>query len=74
VQAKTLQWRSGHLLGALVPVVELVGGAVGVPALSQDEDVGGATEGILLVMRISKRPKRDVSHFQAMDGYDIQRR
>lgn len=27
-------------------VVVLVGGAVGVPALSQDDDVGGATEGV----------------------------
>lgn len=35
-----------HQLGALMAVVELVGGAVGVPALGQDEDVGGATEGV----------------------------
>lgn len=35
-----------HDLVALMAEVELVGGAVGVPALSQDEDVGRATEGI----------------------------
>ena len=32
-----------HLIG-LIAVVELVGGAVGVPALGQDDDVGGAAE------------------------------
>lgn len=35
-----------HDLGALVAVVELVGGAIGVPALGEDNDVGAATEGI----------------------------
>lgn len=35
-----------HDLGGIVPVVELVGRAIGVPALSEDEDVGGATEGV----------------------------
>jgi hypothetical protein len=34
-----------HLVG-LIAVVELVGGAVGVPALGQDDDVGGAAEGV----------------------------
>ena len=33
-----------HELGTLVAVVELVGGAVGVPALGEDEDVVTATE------------------------------
>jgi hypothetical protein len=36
-----------HQLGALVPVVELVGCAIGVDALGEDEDVGGATEGVV---------------------------
>lgn len=35
-----------HDLGALMAVVVLVGGAVGVPALGQDDDVGGAAEGV----------------------------
>ncbi len=35
-----------HHLGALVAVVELVGGAIGVPALGENNDVGAATEGI----------------------------
>ena len=35
-----------HDLGALVAVVELVGRAIGAPALGQDNDVGGAAEGI----------------------------
>jgi hypothetical protein len=33
-----------HQLVALVPVVELVGGAIVVPALGEDEDVGGSCE------------------------------
>ena len=36
-----------HELGALMSVVELVGGAIGVPALSEDEDVGGTAERII---------------------------
>jgi len=35
-----------HDLYAVVSIVELVGGAIGVPALGEDDDVGGATEGI----------------------------
>jgi hypothetical protein len=35
-----------HELGALVAVVELVGGSIGIPALGHDQDIGGATEGI----------------------------
>lgn len=35
-----------HDLGALMAVVVLVGGAVGIPALGEDDDVGGAAEGI----------------------------
>ena len=35
---------SAHELGALVTVVELVGGTIGVPALREDKDVGDATE------------------------------
>jgi hypothetical protein len=35
-----------HHLVALVAEVVLVGGAIGVPALSQDDDVGRTTEGI----------------------------
>lgn len=35
-----------HHLGALMAEVELVGRAIGAPALGQDDDVGGAAEGI----------------------------
>lgn len=35
-----------HHLVALMAVVVLVGGAIGIPALSQDDDVGGAAEGV----------------------------
>lgn len=35
-----------HDLGALIAEVVLVGGAVGVPALGQDDDVGRAAEGV----------------------------
>jgi hypothetical protein len=35
-----------HDLGALMAVVVLVGGAVGVPALGEDDDVGRAAEGV----------------------------
>ena len=33
-----------HQLGGLISVVELVGGAIGVPALRENENVGGTTE------------------------------
>lgn len=35
-----------HNLGTFVAEVELVGGSIGVPALSKDDDVGGTAEGI----------------------------
>lgn len=35
-----------HDLGALMAEVVLVGGAIGVPALGQDNDVGRAAEGV----------------------------
>lgn len=35
-----------HNLGALMSVVVFVGHTVGVPAFSQDDDVGAAAEGI----------------------------
>lgn len=35
-----------HHLVALITEVELVGSAVGVPALSQDDDIGRAAEGV----------------------------
>jgi len=48
-----LKTEPGHVLGkglhdlhAVMSVVVLVGGAIGVPALGEDDDVGGATEGI----------------------------